>query len=36
MATRRGVSLTELYDTLGIYFGSAYVNDFTLRAETGR
>ena len=30
MATTRDVSLTELYDTLGIYFGSAYVNDFTL------
>jgi multidrug efflux pump len=29
MATARDVSLTELYDTLGIYFGSAYVNDFT-------
>ena len=29
MATSRGVSLTELYDTLGVYFGSAYVNDFT-------
>jgi multidrug efflux pump len=29
MATARDVSLTELYDTLGVYFGSAYVNDFT-------
>ncbi|MCE9531029.1 MAG: efflux RND transporter permease subunit [Planctomycetes bacterium] len=29
MAMTRDVSLTELYDTLGIYFGSAYVNDFT-------
>lgn len=29
MAKARGVSLTELYDTLGVYFGSAYVNDFT-------
>src|SRR5262249_10506064 len=29
MAVARNVSLTELYDTLGIYFGSAYVNDFT-------
>jgi multidrug efflux pump len=29
MVTSRNVSLTELYDTLGIYFGSAYVNDFT-------
>ena len=29
MATARNVSLTELYDTLGVYFGSAYVNDFT-------
>jgi multidrug efflux pump len=28
-ATARDVSLTELYDTLGVYFGSAYVNDFT-------
>jgi multidrug efflux pump len=28
-ATSRDVSLTELYDTLGVYFGSAYVNDFT-------
>ncbi|HMF19886.1 MAG TPA: efflux RND transporter permease subunit, partial [Gemmataceae bacterium] len=30
MAMTRDVSLTELYDTLGVYFGSAYVNDFTL------
>ena len=30
MAMSRDVSLTELYDTLGVYFGSAYVNDFTL------
>jgi multidrug efflux pump len=29
MATTRNVSLSELYDTLGVYFGSAYVNDFT-------
>lgn len=29
MATARDVELTELYDTLGVYFGSAYVNDFT-------
>jgi multidrug efflux pump len=29
MAMTRDVSLTELYDTLGAYFGSAYVNDFT-------
>jgi multidrug efflux pump len=29
MAMARDVSLTELYDTLGVYFGSAYVNDFT-------
>ena len=29
MAMSRDVSLTELYDTLGVYFGSAYVNDFT-------
>jgi len=29
MAMTRDVSLTELYDTLGVYFGSAYVNDFT-------
>jgi multidrug efflux pump len=29
MATTRHVSLSELYDTLGVYFGSAYVNDFT-------
>ncbi len=29
MAKARGVSLSELYDTLGVYFGSAYVNDFT-------
>jgi multidrug efflux pump len=28
-AMSRDVSLTELYDTLGVYFGSAYVNDFT-------
>jgi multidrug efflux pump len=29
MAVARDVSLAELYDTLGIYFGSAYINDFT-------
>ena len=29
MAMARDVSLTGLYDTLGVYFGSAYVNDFT-------
>jgi len=29
MAMQRDVSLSELYDTLGVYFGSAYVNDFT-------
>ena len=29
MAMSRDVSLSELYDTLGVYFGSAYVNDFT-------
>lgn len=29
LATARGVPLSDLYDTLGIYFGSAYVNDFT-------
>jgi multidrug efflux pump len=29
MATTRNVALSELYDTLGVYFGSAYVNDFT-------
>jgi multidrug efflux pump len=29
MVTARDVSLSELYDTLGVYFGSAYVNDFT-------
>jgi len=29
LAMARDVSLTELYDTLGVYFGSAYVNDFT-------
>src|SRR5207248_9102932 len=29
MAMARDVSLSELYDTLGVYFGSAYVNDFT-------
>jgi multidrug efflux pump len=28
-ATARDVALSELYDTLGVYFGSAYVNDFT-------
>jgi multidrug efflux pump len=28
-ATASGVALHDLYDTLGIYFGSAYVNDFT-------
>jgi multidrug efflux pump len=29
MAVTRNVALSELYDTLGVYFGSAYVNDFT-------
>jgi len=29
MAKARGVSLSDLYDTLGVYFGSAYVNDFS-------
>ena len=29
LASSRGVDLSKLYDTLGIYFGSAYVNDFT-------
>jgi len=29
MAMARDVSLSELYDTIGVYFGSAYVNDFT-------
>jgi multidrug efflux pump len=29
LAMTRDVSLSELYDTLGTYFGSAYVNDFT-------
>jgi multidrug efflux pump len=29
LAMARDVSLAELYDTLGVYFGSAYVNDFT-------
>jgi multidrug efflux pump len=29
LAMTRNVSLSELYDTLGIYLGSAYVNDFT-------
>jgi multidrug efflux pump len=29
MATTRNVALSDLYDTLGVYFGSAYVNDFT-------
>lgn len=29
MAMARNVSLSELYDTIGVYFGSAYVNDFT-------
>jgi multidrug efflux pump len=29
MAVSRDVALGELYDTLGVYFGSAYVNDFT-------
>jgi multidrug efflux pump len=29
LASSRGVALSELYDTLGVYFGSAYVNDFT-------
>src|SRR5439155_7395086 len=28
-AATRGVALSDLYDTLGVYFGSAYVNDFT-------
>jgi multidrug efflux pump len=29
LASSRNVALSELYDTLGVYFGSAYVNDFT-------
>jgi multidrug efflux pump len=29
LASSRNVALSDLYDTLGIYFGSAYVNDFT-------
>src|SRR5262249_21361236 len=29
MATSRNIALGDLYDTLGVYFGSAYVNDFT-------
>jgi multidrug efflux pump len=29
LASSRGVALSELYDTIGVYFGSAYVNDFT-------
>ncbi len=29
MAVTRDVALPELYDTLAVYFGSAYVNDFT-------
>jgi multidrug efflux pump len=29
MAMARDVALSDLYDTLGVYFGSAYVNDFT-------
>ena len=29
LASSRGVALGELYDALGVYFGSAYVNDFT-------
>jgi multidrug efflux pump len=29
MATTRNVALSDLYDTIGVYFGSAYVNDFT-------
>jgi multidrug efflux pump len=33
MAMARDVSLTELYDTLGVYFGSAYVNDFTFEGK---
>src|SRR5262249_53410224 len=33
MAMARDVSLTELYDTLGVYFGSSYVNDFTFEGR---
>ena len=33
MAMTRDVSLTSLYDTLGVYFGSAYVNDFTFQGR---
>jgi multidrug efflux pump len=29
----RHVALTDLYDTLGVYFGSAYVNDFTFEGR---
>src|SRR5262245_17085754 len=29
----RHVALTDLYDTLGVYFGSAYVNDFTFQGR---
>jgi multidrug efflux pump len=29
MAVARDVALNDLYDTIGVYFGSAYVNDFT-------
>jgi multidrug efflux pump len=32
-ASQRGVALSELYDTLGVYFGSAYVNDFTFQGR---
>ena len=33
-AKQQGVSLTDLYETLQVYLGSAYVNDFTLFGRT--
>ena len=35
-AKAQGMALTELFDTLQVYLGSAYVNDFNLFGRTWR
>ena len=35
-AKAQGIALTELFDTLQVYLGSAYVNDFNLFGRTWR
>jgi multidrug efflux pump len=35
-AKQQGVALTDLYETLQVYLGSAYVNDFNLFGRTYR